>query len=98
MSSPFTFSSEPASEAEPPFQAPTEPVVPPPFPEPNRIELPRVYMSWLTPAIFKPGDADADIAAHILGGGGESAAAVSDTEDTEDAEEQDADSGDDSAQ
>ena len=26
-------------------------------------------MSWLTPAIFKPGDADADIAAHILGGG-----------------------------
>ncbi len=35
----------------------------------DRIELPRVYMSWLTPAIFKPGDADADIAAHILGGG-----------------------------
>ena len=28
-----------------------------------------LYMSWLTPAIFKPGDADADIAAHILGGG-----------------------------
>ena len=35
----------------------------------DRIELPRVYISWLTPAIFKPGDADADIAAHILGGG-----------------------------
>ncbi len=36
---------------------------------PSRVELPRVYMAWLTPAIFKPGDADADIAATILGGG-----------------------------
>ena len=26
-------------------------------------------MAWLTPAIFKPGDADADVAANILGGG-----------------------------
>ena len=31
---------------------------------PSRVELPRVYMAWLTPPIFKPGDADADIAAH----------------------------------
>ena len=30
---------------------------------PSRVELPRVYMAWLTPPIFKPGDADADIAA-----------------------------------
>ena len=36
---------------------------------PSRVELPRVYMAWLTPAIFKPGDADADITATILGGG-----------------------------
>ena len=36
---------------------------------PSRVELPRVYMAWLTPAIFKPGDADAEIAAGILGGG-----------------------------
>ncbi len=36
---------------------------------PDRIELPRVYMAWLTSPIFKPGDADADIAATILGGG-----------------------------
>ena len=36
--------------------------------------------------------------AHILGGGGESAAAASDPEDAEDADEQDADSGDDSAE
>jgi len=34
-----------------------------------RVALPRVTMSWLTPPIFKPGDADADIAAQILGGG-----------------------------
>ena len=35
----------------------------------DRVELPRVYMAWLTSPIFKPGDADADIAAGILGGG-----------------------------
>src|SRR5687768_3805114 len=29
----------------------------------DRIELPRLYMAWLTSPIFKPGDADADIAA-----------------------------------
>ena len=36
---------------------------------PSRVELPRVYMAWITSPIFKPGDADADIAANILGGG-----------------------------
>jgi len=36
---------------------------------PDRIELPRVYMAWLTSPIFKPGDADADIASVALGGG-----------------------------
>jgi zinc protease len=35
----------------------------------DRIELPRVYMTWLTPSIFKPGDAEAAIAGEILGGG-----------------------------
>ena len=35
----------------------------------DRIELPRVYMAWLTSPIFKPGDADADMAANVLGGG-----------------------------
>ncbi|HEY1306675.1 MAG TPA: pitrilysin family protein [Vicinamibacterales bacterium] len=34
-----------------------------------RVELPRVYMAWITSPILKPGDADADIAATILGGG-----------------------------
>ena len=36
---------------------------------PARVELPRVYMAWVTPPIFKPGDADAEIAASILGAG-----------------------------
>jgi zinc protease len=35
----------------------------------DTVQLPRVYMAWLTPPIFKPGDAEADLAADILGGG-----------------------------
>jgi zinc protease len=35
----------------------------------DRIELPRVYMAWLTTPIFRQGDADADIAAGVLGTG-----------------------------
>ena len=35
----------------------------------DHVELPRVYMAWLTPQAFKEGDADADIAALVLGGG-----------------------------
>ena len=35
----------------------------------RHVKLPRVYVGWLTPAIYKPGDADADLAAEILGGG-----------------------------
>ena len=30
---------------------------------PARVELPRVYMAWITPPFYKPGDADADAAA-----------------------------------
>src|SRR6185295_8783638 len=33
------------------------------------VELPRIYMAWLTPPIFKPGDAEAQLAAKILGQG-----------------------------
>jgi zinc protease len=36
---------------------------------PARVELPRVYMAWVTSPIFKPGDAEADMTAEILGGG-----------------------------
>src|SRR5262245_14620498 len=35
----------------------------------DQVKLPRIYMAWITPAFFKPGDADADAAANILGGG-----------------------------
>jgi zinc protease len=35
----------------------------------DHVELPRVYFGWVTSPIFKPGDADADLAANILGGG-----------------------------
>jgi zinc protease len=33
------------------------------------VQLPRIYMAWLTSPIYKPGDAEADIAASALGGG-----------------------------
>ena len=35
----------------------------------DEVQLPRVYMAWLAPRIFQPGDVDADLAARILGGG-----------------------------
>jgi zinc protease len=35
----------------------------------DNVQLPRVYMAWLTSPIYKPGDAEADLAATILGGG-----------------------------
>jgi zinc protease len=35
----------------------------------DKVPLPKVYLGWLTPAAYKPGDADADLTAQILGGG-----------------------------
>jgi zinc protease len=35
----------------------------------DQVELPRVYMAWITAPFFKPGDAEADVAARILAGG-----------------------------
>ncbi len=35
----------------------------------DKVQLPRVYIDWITPAAFRPGDADADLLATILGGG-----------------------------
>src|SRR6267142_2557027 len=35
----------------------------------DNVQLPRVYMAWLTSPIYKPGDAEADLGATILGGG-----------------------------
>jgi len=35
----------------------------------DKVELPRLYMNWLTPALFNPGDAELDILANVLAGG-----------------------------
>ena len=35
----------------------------------DRVELPRLYMAWLTPAMFAEGDADLDLAADLLANG-----------------------------
>ncbi|PTT86290.1 peptidase M16, partial [Pelomonas sp. HMWF004] len=35
----------------------------------DRIELPRLNLAWHTPAMFAAGDAELDVAAHVLGGG-----------------------------
>ena len=36
---------------------------------PDRVQLPRLYLAWHTPAVFEPGDAAMDIAASLLTGG-----------------------------
>jgi zinc protease len=36
---------------------------------PDEVELPRLYLAWLTPPIFQPGDVEANLLARILGGG-----------------------------
>jgi zinc protease len=35
----------------------------------DKVQLPRLYMAWLTPAIFTPGDAEMDILGNILADG-----------------------------
>jgi zinc protease len=35
----------------------------------DRVELPRVYMAWLTPPAFQPGDAELAVTSQILAGG-----------------------------
>ncbi len=35
----------------------------------DRVELPRLYMAWHSPALFQPGDAEFDLLGEILGGG-----------------------------
>ncbi len=35
----------------------------------DRVQLPRLYMAWLTPPLFFPGDAEMDILANVLAGG-----------------------------
>jgi zinc protease len=35
----------------------------------DKVQLPRLYMNWLTPASFTPGDAELDLVAGVLAGG-----------------------------
>src|SRR5262249_18633156 len=35
----------------------------------DRVQLPRIYLNWITPALYAPGDAELDIAAGGLAGG-----------------------------
>ena len=35
----------------------------------DRVQLPRLYLSWLTPAHFHPGDAELDVVSQVLAGG-----------------------------
>ena len=35
----------------------------------DHVEMPRIYMAWITPPIFKPGSTEAELAAGILGQG-----------------------------
>src|SRR4029077_8171142 len=36
---------------------------------PDRVQLPRLYLAWLTPRHFEPGDATLDVVADVLAGG-----------------------------
>jgi zinc protease len=35
----------------------------------DRVQLPRLYVSWLTPAFYSPGDAELDVVSQVLAGG-----------------------------
>jgi zinc protease len=35
----------------------------------DRVELPRLYLAWRSPALFAPGDAELDLAADLIGNG-----------------------------
>jgi zinc protease len=35
----------------------------------DRVQLPRLYLAWLTPPFYKPGDAELDVVSQILAGG-----------------------------
>jgi zinc protease len=35
----------------------------------DRVQLPRLYLAWLTPGLLRPGDAELDVLANVLAGG-----------------------------
>jgi len=64
------FSDVPAGKPVPPLNAPTvvldgvkkKTIT-------DRVQLPRLFLAWHTPALLKPGDAELDIVANVLSGG-----------------------------
>jgi zinc protease len=60
-----------------PAGAPVEPIAPPPAvlhsvqrrTITDRVQLPRLFLAWLTPPLLAPGDAALDVAASVLSGG-----------------------------
>jgi zinc protease len=64
------FSDVPAGKPVPPLTAPT-PVLDGVKKKTitDRVQLPRLYLAWHTPALLKPGDATMDILANVLSGG-----------------------------
>ena len=63
------FGSIPRGPAVPPVEAKTPPITSERRAVvKDKVELPRVYLAWITPSIFQPGDAEADLTARILGG------------------------------
>jgi zinc protease len=58
----------------------TRPIAPIDYPHPNltevrtktiedRVQLPRLYLTWITPAHYEPGDAELDVVSSLLAGG-----------------------------
>ena len=62
-------------------EIPRGPDVPPQVPQPvvlrevqrrtitDRVQLPRLYLGWVTPPVYTPGDAELDVVASVLAGG-----------------------------
>jgi len=59
---------------------PAQPIGPIDYPHPNltevkrktiqdRVQLPRLYLAWITPAQYQPGDAELDVLSSLLAGG-----------------------------
>jgi len=64
------FGSLPAGPAVPKIEATTPPIsAEKRLTVTDQVELPRVYMAWITAPIFKPGSTETELIARILGGG-----------------------------
>jgi zinc protease len=64
------FADVPGGKPVPPFDAPTAVLTAEKrMVLEDRVQLPRLYMCWLTPGTFEPGDAELDVVSGILAGG-----------------------------